>query len=86
MTTMQINAEIIRNLNFLSDSESYLKKALESLRKLSRQKKADANATKKIHVDDGPLPTDKYLGLFSDSLQDEKLKEEYMKEKYGMYL
>lgn len=87
---MQINAEINRNLTFLGDSDFYLQKVLDFLKSLSKQKKHDAKATtiKKIHVEDGPLPTDKYLGMFSPSTRedDERLKEEYMREKYGRYL
>lgn len=90
MTTMQINAEIYRNLGYLADSDDYLSEALDFLKQLSRQKRkaAKADAVKKIKVTDGPLPTDKYIGLFEPSSQeeDEKLKEEYMREKYGMYL
>lgn len=90
MTTMQINAEIYRNLGYLADSDDYLSKALDFLKKLSRQKRKDAKAgvVQKIHVTDGPLPTDKYIGLFelADPKEDEKLKEEYMRQKYGMYL
>lgn len=90
MTTKQINAEIYRNLSYLADSETYLQKTLDFLKKLSRQKRREAKSAtvKKIHVEDGPLPTDKYIGLFSPSSRedDERLKEEYMREKYGMYL
>lgn len=90
MTTLQINAEIARNLNYLSDNEKYLQKVLDFLKKLSRQKRKDTKngAVKKIHVDDGPLPTDKYLDMFPPSTreEDEKLKEEYMKDKYRIYL
>lgn len=87
---MQINAEIYRNLGYLADSETYLQKTLDFLKKLSKQKRRDAKSAtvKKIHVEDGPLPTDKYSGLFSPSSRedDERLKEEYMRGKYGIYL
>lgn len=87
---MQINAEIKRNLDYLADSDDYLSKALDFLKKLSQQKRKEVKAdmVRKIHVTDGPLPTDKYIGLFESSSpeEDEKLKEEYMRDKYGMYL
>lgn len=90
MTTMQLHTEIYRTLSYLSDSEDYLDKALEYLKKLSREKKkaAKTSSGKKIHVTDGPLPTDKYCGLFVPQTQEEieKLKEDYLQEKYGMYL
>lgn len=90
MTTMEINAEIYRNLGYLADSETYLRKALDFLEKLSKQKQHDAKTStgKKMHIEDGPLPTDKYLDLFSpgSSEDDERLKEKYLRKKYGMYL
>lgn len=90
MTTMQINAEIYRNLGYLADSDDYMNKVLNFLKKLSRQKRQSAKkvADGKIHVDvSKPLPSDKYVGLVSSNREDdEKALEEYMKEKYGMYL
>lgn len=87
---MQINAEINRNLSYLGDSDFYLQKVLDFLKSLSVQKRSNTKTStvKKIHVTDGPLPTDKYIGMFEPSSpeEDEKLKEEYMREKYGMYL
>lgn len=89
MTTMQINAEINRNLNYLGDSNYYLQKVLDFLKRLSKQKsEVKAASVEKMHVEDGPLPTDKYLGMFSPSKRDddERLKEEYIREKYSRYL
>lgn len=90
MTTTQINAEIHRNLGYLADNDAYLQKALDFLRKLSKQKQNDAQAmrTKKIHIEDETLPTDKYLGLFSSSSRedDEKQREVYLRKKYNKYL
>lgn len=88
MTASQINVEIYRNLSYLADSETYLQKALDSLKKLSRQKRSEAKsgAIKKIHVDRKRLlPTDKYVGIISASREDdEKAREEYMTQKYGI--
>lgn len=90
MTTTQINAEIYQNLGYLADSEDYMKKVLTFLKKLSLQKRSASvnKSTKKIVVDmSRPLPTDKYVGIISSSREDdEKAKEQYMKEKYGRYL
>lgn len=90
MTTLQLNAEIHSYLNYLADSEDYLRKALEYLKKLSWQKRHGAKVmtTKKIHVDDGPLPTDKFMDFFSQTMpgDDEKMKEHYLSQKYEEYL
>lgn len=48
-----------------------------------------ASSTHKIHVDRSkPLSLEKYLSLFTSpySLDDEVLKEKYMREKYKEYL
>lgn len=87
MTAMQINAEIYRNLGYLADSENYLQKALDFLKKLSWQKASESKDTtvKKIHVDRSrPLPTDKYVGIITASREDdEKARGEYLTKKYG---
>lgn len=88
MTALQINAEIYRNLGYLADSETYLQQALNFLRKLSRQKEQDGvnPDVKKIHVDrTRPLPSDKYVGIITSSKEeDEKAREEYLTQKYGI--
>lgn len=87
---MQLNAEINRNLSYLSDSDVYLEKALDSLRELARQKrhKGAAAGVKKIHVKDGTLPVDSDLDFFTSStsdIDDEKLLEKHIQEKYAHY-
>ncbi len=90
MTATQINAEIYQNLGFLADSEDYMQKVLDFLKKLSFQKRSNTakKTSDKIFVDvSKPLPTDKYVGLISSSREDdERAKEQYMREKYGRYL
>ena len=41
MTTIQLNAEILRNLGTLSEDENMLKRVAKYLRKLVAEKKAD---------------------------------------------
>ena len=41
MTTMQLNAEILRNLGTLAEDESMLKRVAKYLRKLVAEKEAD---------------------------------------------
>lgn len=89
MTSAQINAEIYHNLGYLADSEDYMSKVLVFLRKLSLQKsRASKNSNEKIFVDlSRPLPSDKYVGIVSPNREDdEKALEQYMREKYSMYL
>lgn len=88
MTTIDINAEIYRNLGYLADSETYLQKALDFLKKLSWQKENDTENSeiKKIHVDrTRPLPSDKYVGIITSSREDDKkARKEYLTKKYGI--
>lgn len=90
MTAMQVNAEIYQNLGYLADSEDYMQKVLAFLKKLTTQKRSETakGSNGKIVVDmSRPLPTDKYVGLASPNREDdEKAREEYMREKYGAYL
>lgn len=85
MTTMQLNAEILRSLSYIEDNEDYLRQVLDFINKLGHKKKTPV---KKIKVDMSvPLPTDKYVGILKSTREDDaKAKENYMKEKYGEYL
>jgi hypothetical protein len=42
MDTMNINAELFRQLSYIADDETYMKKALVSIRKLVSQKRKAA--------------------------------------------
>lgn len=91
MTAIEINAEIYRNLGYLADSEDYLKTVLSFLKKLSLKKRnsmAKAEPIKKFKVDmNRPSEMDKFKGMLTSSREDdEKAREDYMKEKYGRYL
>lgn len=48
--------------------------------------KKDDAMVRKIHVDRSrPLPSDKYVGIITASREDdEKAREEYLTEKYGL--
>ena len=41
MTTMQLNAELLRNMSIIAEDENLLKRATKYLRKLVAEKKAD---------------------------------------------
>lgn len=90
MTTLELNAEIYRNLGYLANDESYLQRALTMLKELVGQKKLDAQTAKpetikKIKVTETTLPTDKFVGFFGkDRDEDKKMIEEYLAEKYGL--
>ena len=40
MTTMQLNAELFRELSIIADDENLMKKALKSIRRLAEKKQA----------------------------------------------
>ena len=40
-TTMNLNAELLRELSYLADNENYLKKALKAIKKLVAQKEKE---------------------------------------------
>ena len=41
MTTMQLNAELLRNMSIIAEDENLLRRATKYLRKLVAEKKAD---------------------------------------------
>lgn len=93
MTAIELNAEIYRNLGYLADSEDYLQAVVNFLKGLAQKKRSKDASTastpvKKFKVDmSRPLPSDKYVGMLHSTREDdEKAREEYMKEKYGRYL
>lgn len=47
MTTMQMNAEILRNMSIIAEDEHLLKRAAKHLRKLATEKQAPTLYTKK---------------------------------------
>lgn len=86
MSTLEINAEIYRNLGFIADSEAYLKQALDALRKIaSLKKQATTTRDVKIHLRRDPLPTASFVGSIpSDRAADDEAREEYARTKYGI--
>jgi hypothetical protein len=87
MTAFEINAQVYHNLGLIANNETYMKAVLDLINKFVGEKEAK-EATKKIHVKkDRPSSLEKYAGIFSSSREDdEKNREEYMREKYGRYL
>lgn len=43
--TANLNAELFRQLSYIADDETYMKKALNFIKKLAMQKEAEAEAT-----------------------------------------
>lgn len=43
--TAKLNAELFRQLSYIADDETYMKKALNFIKKLAMQKEAEAEAT-----------------------------------------
>jgi hypothetical protein len=90
MTAFELNAEVYSALQGIAGNENYMQQVLDFIKKLThRDSQKLATAVNKIHVDrDKTLSLEKYLPLFdpSDGLDDDKLKEEYMHEKYKEYL
>lgn len=87
MNTTEINAEIYRSLGYLSGNESYLRKAMNELKKLTLQMRQESRQTtsKKIKVKSIPLSLDKYVGIVSSNREDDKLAlDKYLSEKYSL--
>lgn len=86
MTAFEINAEVYHNLGLIANDETYMKAVLDLINKFIGEKKSKEE-TKKIHVKrNQPSSLDKYVGIFSSSREDdEKSREEYMREKYGKH-
>ena len=86
MTAFEINAQVYHNLGLIADNETYMKAVLDLINKFVGEK-GTKETTKKIHVSRSvTLPTDKYVGIIHTSREDdERAKEQYMKEKYGQY-
>lgn len=87
MTAIEINAEIYRSLGYLSGNESYLRKAMEELKRLAMQMSQESKTTTtgKIKVKDIPLSVDKYIGMASPHREDDKVAlEEYLTKKYNI--
>lgn len=88
MTTFELSSEIYRNLGYLGNDENYLEKALAMLKQLVVQKQGrkavvEKNTIQKLRVEDIPLPTDKYVGIFGkDHTEDKSMLEEYLTNKY----
>lgn len=86
MSTLELNAEIYRNLGFIADSEVYLKQALDALKKITSIKQRDeTKATTKIRIRREPLPTAAFVGSIPvDRSADAEAREEYAHTKFGI--
>lgn len=85
MTAIEVNAEIYRNLGYLSKDEGYLRLAMKELKKLVLQMKNERKqvSSQKIKVKRMPLSIDKYVGIASPNREDDKYAlEEYLSQKY----
>ncbi|MBR3495987.1 MAG: hypothetical protein IKH37_04555 [Prevotella sp.] len=77
MTTMQMNAEILRNMSIIAEDESLLKRAARYLRKLAAEKENDTTLLSKeeffARVDDAREQIKRGEGV--EMLPDESLDE-----------
>lgn len=48
MTTLELNAELFRQLSVIAEDESFMKKALKAIKRLAKQKKEQADETEYI--------------------------------------
>lgn len=49
--TMNLNAELLRELSYIADDENYLKKALKAIRKLVAQREEEASSASVVSED-----------------------------------
>lgn len=48
MTTLELNAELFRQLSVIAEDENFMKKALKAIKRLAKQKKEQADETEYI--------------------------------------
>lgn len=52
MTTLELNAELFRQLSIIAEDETLMQKAVKALRRLARQKEAQAEETEYINKEE----------------------------------
>ena len=78
MTTMELNAEIFRQLSYIADEKSYMDKVLAYIKELVKQRKNEDNAALSIAAEE-PAPyytKAEILAGFDEACKDIKLARE----------
>lgn len=89
MTAFELNAQVYYNLGYIANNESRMKKVLDLLMSFRKEDQENKEIPiKRIHVKRNQSSSlDQFAGIFSSSRSDdEKAREEYMKDKYSKYL
>ncbi|MBQ4621436.1 MAG: hypothetical protein IJB28_02160 [Bacteroidaceae bacterium] len=78
MTTMELNAEIFRQLSYIADEKSYMDKVLAYIKKLVKQRESEDHAALSIAAEE-PAPyytKAEILAGFDEACKDIKLARE----------
>ncbi|MBQ4520243.1 MAG: hypothetical protein II999_06505 [Bacteroidaceae bacterium] len=78
MTTMELNAEIFRQLSYIADEKSYMDKVLAYIKELVKQRENEDNAALSIAAEE-PAPyytKAEILAGFDEACKDIKLARE----------
>ena len=78
MTTMELNAEIFRQLSYIADEKSYMNKVLAYIKELVKQRENEDNAALSIAAEE-PAPyytKAEILAGFDEACKDIKLARE----------
>ena len=78
MTTMELNAEIFRQLSYIADEKSYMDKVLAYIKKLVKQRESEDHAALSIAAEE-PAPNytkAEILAGFDEACKDIKLARE----------
>lgn len=78
MNTINLSAEIFRELSYIADDENYLKKALNSIKQLVSQKEKAQQAKETAEADEAyrPLSKAEILDNIEKAFKDAKLVRE----------
>lgn len=78
-STMNLNAELLRELSYIADDENYLKKALKAIRKLVAQREEEASSAPVVSEDAAeyrPLTKAEVMENIRQAFEDAKLIRE----------
>lgn len=71
----------LQGLSLTSNNRKWLADKLISV----NETKQKSSSIKKIHIGNVTLPTDKFIGMYNFSEEDEeRMKEQYLKDKYNL--
>ena len=77
MSTISLNAELLRQLSYIADDEFYLEKALKSIKRLVAQKgKEESSCVAEEDAEYRPLTKTELLTDLDEAFKDAKLAQE----------